>query len=194
MNKVTVSRALVRFARNMARSGLENNMSDFSGKKLPDGKEYLAEVTKKTREDISGDAQLNRENLRWYREAQTALSATPRKPVKTTLTLEISAADADRIAKIAALLETTPEKYARWELISNIGAMSAPDMILGYWQNVESRTTDKPYHEDANEVVSDLEEMFAGKTLKQVAKETCERYDAEMAAFAAAREKKAATA
>jgi hypothetical protein len=124
-----------------------------------------------------------------------------------TLTLELSNADHARIAKIAKLLETTPEKYARWELISNIGAMSAPDMILGYWQNVESRTTDKPYHDDANEVVSDLEEMFAGKTLKQVAKEVCDRYDAEMeelnsgrtslremAAFAADWEKKAITA
>lgn len=97
-----------------------------------------------------------------------------------TLTLEVSNADYARIAKIAKLLETTPEKYARWELISYIGSLSAPDMIVGYWQAVEQRTTDKPYHDDADNLVSDLEEMFAGKTLKQVAKEACDHYNAEI--------------
>ncbi len=95
-----------------------------------------------------------------------------------TLTIELSDTDAVRIAKIATLLETTPEKYARWELISNIGAMSWDCLIGAYWQDKECGLTDKPSHQDAAELVAELTQAFEGKTLKQLGRAMQKRDEA----------------
>ncbi len=78
MKTLTVSRAVVRYARDLARSGIENNAAGelFTAcQSARDGEQFITAAKASIRDGQFGAWHpLNKENLRIYRETHAALS------------------------------------------------------------------------------------------------------------------------
>lgn len=80
-----------------------------------------------------------------------------------TLTLELSDADAASIAAIAKLFKTTPEKFAKYELLSGLnGWESSESSVIELWVQDQGRMSLKPG------LVAGYEEALCGKAPKDV--------------------------